>query len=290
MSAPIPVAWSDYNDSEMAVLPFPPEGVRLKLARAHQHLEELRGEINEFFASPPFRVVLLKDESGLNYVLRGYLTHWLPEMVPLVIGDCLQNMRVALDHLAWALAESTGKEPPHHTSFPISLNPDAFHERNKAGKTTGRSGLKKIEALPGEAQTIIEELQPYHGDDPVLHPLWILNEYSRIDRHRTLSVMYAMSGYTDFDIGTLDSSGKIVPLPRDMITDLGMAGGAFFHGTELLRFTLKEPVPDLQVRYESPQYITFGQRYISIGDPLKVLSEIHRHIEQTVLPKFARFF
>ena len=93
----------------MASQPYPPEGVRLELARAHQHLEDLRGEVDAFFESPPFRYVLHKDESELNYVLVGYLTHWLPEMLPLIIGDCLQNMRVALDHLAWALAESTGK-------------------------------------------------------------------------------------------------------------------------------------------------------------------------------------
>jgi len=155
----------------MAAQSYPPEGVRLKLARAHQHLEELRSEIDTFFESPPFRLALHTDESGLNYVLRGYLTHWLPEMVPLIIGDCLQNMRVALDHLIWALAESTGEEPPHHTSFPIYLNPDAFHERNTDGRPTARSGLRRMEAIPDDAQGIVEKLQPYYGDDPPIHPL-----------------------------------------------------------------------------------------------------------------------
>lgn len=274
----------------MALQPYPLEGVRLKLARAYKHLEELRGELGAFYESPPFRTILKRDKSGLNYALIGYLTHWLPEMVPTIIGDCLQNMRVALDHLAWALAESAGEEPPHNTSFPIYLNSDAFHERNKAGKATGRSGLRRIEAIPAEARAIIEELQPYHDNDPSVHPLWVLNEYSRIDRHRTLSVMYAVSDYTNFDVGTLDSSGNFVPLPDDMVTNLGLTGPGFFHGTELARFTLKDSVPNLQVKYESPLYVTFGQRYISIGDPLKVLSNIHGHIEQTILPKFAKFF
>jgi hypothetical protein len=144
----------------LSVHPYPPEGVRLKLARAHGHLQELHGEIDAFFESPPFRIALYRDESGLNYRLIGYLNHWLPEMMPTIIGDCLQNMRVALDHLAWALAESVGEEPPRNTAFPISLNTDAFHERNKAGRATGRSGLKKIEAVPEEAQAVFEELQP----------------------------------------------------------------------------------------------------------------------------------
>ena len=101
--------------------------------------------------------------------------------------------------------------------------------------------------------------------------------------------MYAVSDYTDFDIGTLNSSGKLVSLPKDMVTNLGLAGPGFFHGMDLARFTLREPVPDLRVKYDSPFYITFGQRYISIGDPLEMLGDIHRHIEQTVLPKFAGF-
>ncbi len=123
-----------------------------------------------------------------------------------------------------------------------------------------------------------------------MHPLWNLNEYSRIDRHRTLSVMYALSDYESFDIGTVDSSGNFLSVPRDMVTNLRASGGAFYDGQELLSFTLIEPVSDLLVRYESPPYVAFGQRYISIGDPLKVLNEIHGHIEQAVLPKFAKFF
>lgn len=274
----------------MTAQPYPPEGVRLKLARAHQHLEELRDNIDAFFESPPFRTVLYRDESGLNYALIGYLNHWLPEMVPAIIGDCLQNMRVALDHLAWALAESVGEDPPRSTAFPIYLGSADFHARTNKGKPAGWSGLKKIEAMPNEAQAIIEELQPYHDDDPPGHPLGILNEYSRIDRHRTLSVMYAVSDSTDFDVGTLDSSGDFVSLPNDMVHNLTLSGPGFFHGHELVSFSLRAPVPDLQVKYESPFYITFGQRYISIGDPLEVLEEIHGHIERTILPRFAKFF
>jgi len=262
----------------------------IKLARAHGHLQELHGEIDTFFESPPFQIALHRDESELNYVLVGYLTHWLLEMVPTIIGGCLQNMRVAIDHLAWALAESTGEEPPHNTVFPIYLDSADFHALTNMGKPAPWSGPKKIEAVSDEVQEAIEELQPYHADDPELHPLWILNEYSHIDRHRTTSVIYALSDYTDFDVGTLDSSSELVSLPEDMVTHLGLTSGASYHGTELDRFTLKEPVPDLQVKYDSPFYIAFGQRYISIGDPLEVLGDIHEHIEQMVLPKFAKFF
>ncbi len=123
-----------------------------------------------------------------------------------------------------------------------------------------------------------------------MHPLWVLNEYSRIDRHRTLSVMYSLSDYTDFEIGKIDDSGNYVEITNDEIDHLGMAGGAFYDGTELLWFTLKRPEKNVRVKYHSPQYIAFGQRYISVGDPLERLSEIHEHIQHVILPKFKKFF
>lgn len=73
----------------MAAEPYPPEGVGIKLAGAPKHLEELRGEIDTFFEPPPFRYVLRRD--GLTYVLREYLTRWLPEVLPVIIGDCCRT-------------------------------------------------------------------------------------------------------------------------------------------------------------------------------------------------------
>ena len=147
-----------------------------------------------------------------------------------------------------------------------------------------------MRTLPEEAQAIIEGLQPYHGDDPSMHPLWVLNEYSRIDRHRTLSVMYSLSDYEDFEIGRIDDAGNYVEITNDEIEHLGSARGHFYDGTDLLWFTLKRPEKNVKVKYHSPQYIAFGQRYISVGDPVERCSEIHDHIQQVILPKFEKFF
>jgi hypothetical protein len=271
--------------------PYPPElvGTRLKLDRAYRHLQELHGEITAFLKLQPYRTALYKDEAGLEHVLVGYLTHWPPETLPLIIGDCMQNMRVALDHLAWALAGLSGVKPPRNTAFPIYLNPADFHDRTKKGAPTGRSGLKKIQAIPAEAQETIEELQPYHSEDPELDPLWVLNEYSRIDRHRTLSIVFAMSDYTSVDIGRRTESGGFVSDP-DMVVDSVLSIGDFRHGGELFRFTLKEPDPNVEVRYDSPLYLALGKAYEATGEPvINLLENIHQHIAQEVLPRFERF-
>lgn len=265
-------------------------GTVFKLYRAALHLQELKREIDAYLFSQPHSTVLYSDRSSQRYLLRGHLSHEPPEMLPLIVGDCLQNMRVALDHLAWALAELGGKEPPRNTAFPIYIDRGDFHDKTKKGVPSTKSGLGKMRMLPEEAQTIIESLQPYHGDDPSMHPLWILNEYSRIDRHRTLSVMYSLSDYEEFEIGRIDDSGNYVEITNEELDDLGLASGHFYDGTELLWFTLKRPEKNVRVKYHSPQYIAFGQLYISVGDPLKRLSEIHDHLQRAILPKFEKFF
>lgn len=162
---------------------------------------------------------------------------------------------------AWALAGIGGKEPSRNAAFPIYLAPDDFHERTKKGRPTAGSGLAKIRTMPAEARRMIEELQPWHAEDPELHPLWTLNEYSRIDRHRTLSIIFALDDYSDAVVGRRSESGKFVHDP-DMTANEVLSSGAFYDGAELFRFTLKEPEPNLEVQYESsPLYLSLGKAY-----------------------------
>lgn len=113
-------------------------GAVFKLYRATLHLQELQREIAAYLSSQPHSTALYSHESGRKYLLRGHLSHEPPEVLPLIVGDCLQNMRVALDHLAWALAELGGEEPPRNTAFPIYIDEDDFHDRTKGGSADGQ--------------------------------------------------------------------------------------------------------------------------------------------------------
>lgn len=263
----------------------------LKLWRAQCHLWELSREMADFFKTKPYRTVLYKHEAGLEHVLLVHTTQEPPVSLPLIAGDCMQNMRVALDQLAWALASINGREPPGNTAFPIYLDPDSFHEKTKKGRPAAGSGLAKIRTMPAEAQTMIEALQPYHAEDPELHPLWTLNEYSRIDRHRTLSIIFALDDYSDAVVGRRNTSGEFIPDPG-MTSREVLSSGNYYDGAELFRFTLKRPEPNLDVRYESsPLYLSLGKAYETTGVPIdELLNGIHRHIEQGVLPSFRKFF
>jgi hypothetical protein len=269
--------------------PYPPEGVRLKFNRAHHHLVELDEEIRAFLELKPYRTILHKEDAdGLEYVLRGYVTHRPSEMWPLIIGDCLQNMRAALDHLAWQLVLAAGNSPDTGTAFPIFID-DPFAPG--ASKRLRNGFERNTRDMPSEAITRIKRLQPYNAEDPELDPLWILHDYARIDRHQTISVVLADSETVGVDIGRRIESGEFISDPDIAIENSTLTLGSFVHGAPLFSFTLREPEPNVDVEYDSPLYITFGQAYEVLGEPaVDILSGILRYIQQRVLPQFAEFF
>jgi hypothetical protein len=97
----------------------------------------------------------------------------------LIIGDCLHNLRAALDNLAYDLAVAhTGKEPL----------PSKFASRSEFPIFTDKNLPKFFDVLGGvapSAQAEIEGLQPYHRGEKLRHDfLWQLNKLSNIDKHR----------------------------------------------------------------------------------------------------------
>ena len=54
------------------------------------------------------------------------------------------------------------------------------------------SGLDKIQGVTDlDARAVIRNLQPYKAPEPHRHPLWILHELDRVDKHRALHPVLA---------------------------------------------------------------------------------------------------
>lgn len=266
---------------------YPPHGVRLKLRRAHEHLVMLDKEIKAFHMIQPYRMVHETWADDTVHILRAEITQGLPEMLPVILGDCLQNMRAALEHLAWELVVVGDGAPGSKTGFPI-FKDDPFAP--DADKRLTNSFRNKVRSMPEEAIAILKRLQPHLGDDPEHEFLWLLNEYANIDRHQTLNVVLAISDYIDAQPGKRDNYGKFIPDDSNVLDDM-MVNDVFVHGAELYRATLREPDPNMKMEYNSPLYITFGKAREVMGKPaVDILQGMLRYIEQIVLPQFVRFF
>jgi hypothetical protein len=106
----------------------------------------------------------------------------LDPTLPMIIGDCVHNLRSALDHLVYQLAilNGAGPDAASQTSFPIYLKPKVFNDVvNK----------KVAPFISAAALTVIESLQPYKTSEPEHCALWKVSQLDNIDKHRLFVVV-----------------------------------------------------------------------------------------------------
>jgi hypothetical protein len=148
-------------------------------AEAHRiRFVELEREYGAAVGDPAIAVT---DAVGWTEYRRRQLAD-PPAEVSLVLGECLQAYRSALEHAVYAL--STAVDPTFEgTEFPITLSVKDFEGR-----------LRKLRHLPPAHQTFVASLQPYAMpiSEPKLGTLWQLHDLARIDRHRTIPLTTAV--------------------------------------------------------------------------------------------------
>jgi hypothetical protein len=107
----------------------------------------------------------------------------------LVIGDCVHNLRCALDHLALQLA---GGDPTDTTTmFLISDDAVRYHADAK----------RRLKRVPTPMRERIESLQPFHAADPTHTDLWAINALDNTDKHRLLVVTVARGDQLHLEFG-----------------------------------------------------------------------------------------
>ncbi len=173
----------------------------LKLARSLRYLQDLEGEFRGYVAEAD-KTIEHERHPQIPTQMVTWITADPPARDPfsLLVGDCLQCLRTALDQLAFELATAFTVPLPDEiekaSEFPIfgdeKGDGSARFNRTrskgpKAGLPAPGSGLAKTEGMDPQAQSIIEGLQPYHrGQAYTTDPLWRIHELNRIDKHRLL--------------------------------------------------------------------------------------------------------
>lgn len=176
----------------------PLDGFVLKLNRAEHHLESLRSDIEGFVKSDFYETVTEFDYKG-RLVARLKNVKDPPPELSILIGDCVHNLRSALDHLAYALAAAHTRPFPERfaatSAFPIFETGPLF----RGGRNRGRGAAIKMQGMSRSTRAAIQRLQPYHRrKHPYLELLWMLEELSNIDKHRLVHVTTATVAGTSF--------------------------------------------------------------------------------------------
>jgi hypothetical protein len=150
--------------------------VTLKIKRAKEHAAELQRQLRAFLDSSPYKVGFKHDPKTRKLIYYVASAQPIPDSLPLVTGDVIQNLMCALDHLAYQIVCSdTNDQPPNPNwiYFPIADNLQKY-EAKKAGKMQGAAR---------DSFAAIDTLKPYRGGNDLL---WALYKLNNIEKHRLL--------------------------------------------------------------------------------------------------------
>jgi hypothetical protein len=255
----------------------------LKVARAEQHLAEVKAAMAAYAGSNPFRAVRVQQLRGQQHLwlYRLEMTKEPDPMITVIIGESLYDLRSALDHLAVAMASRNRKAS---AAFPVEWS-DPW-EKDAAGvfaydEERRRSFTSMVKGMPEEAVTMIKVAQPYNRKDSALETLGLISRLENADKHRQLIVL-----------------GHGVADARSVVTVGGEAikqetAGFRPDGEEIAKFGFRNRVPrESEVTVEVSCTATIAIKladidgYFVLPESLEVLI---RWMRDSVIPEFTPF-
>ncbi len=267
-----------------------PPGYQLKLDQAAEHLQSLKAKIERWLGGHPYVLVNKFNPE------RGEHSVWIrPEGEPpaefsIIVGECLYNLRSALDYLVYDLVKAHKGTPlssdvATKSEFPIFIDRNKFEEHRK----------RKIGGIDERAQAVIEGLQPYDKDrgfhsfaslfarrhPEAYHPLWLLHELSNIDKHRERHLTLFGPEAVTFGGHNADFA-EIVD--RDAVS---IKSGTT---VETLRYLPTDPRREVEVHFSFVLNVAFEEGPPAFGEPvLDVLARLHDFITHDILPGLTPF-
>ena len=155
----------------------PFESARRKIARAKKHLDDLTREIRTFVESGAYEQVKEDDPNRPGYTLHKIkLIKAIPISIEDSAGDCIDNLRGALDHACYGAAIASGNPNPRNAYFPFAGDAERL-------ETAIKGNSKDV---PQEIYPLFRRLAPYKGGDELL---WTLNLLCVADKHKIITPM-----------------------------------------------------------------------------------------------------
>lgn len=245
-------------------------GFDVKVERARLHLDALHDANQRLLLDPAYKFVGQIYRNGLDHVYFADNPPSPDATWALIIGDCVHNLRSALDHLAWQLVILAGNTPTEQTQFPIS--PKLCTPKVAGG-------------ISGQATRLIESIQPKHRRNPIGERLWRIRVLDIIDKHRQLLAVAAVVRLT----GTTWDAVHGSPPPDSAMT---YSRVGLEHKKMAVKFTFETPQLDLDPNLNLFSRIAFDKAETLVGgqDATKVLEDLIVCLETDIRPLFAPLF
>jgi len=220
-------------------------GINQKIGRAREHLAAV-GELLQSYDGGS-EIAAEVDANGMLWLTAKLAP--VPDSLPILIGDCVHNLRAALDHLVWQLAIANNKTPNASNMFPICNTPQGFQ---------AQLAKDRLQGVYPNARSAIEALQPYSTGSETLQVISFLDN---VDKHRTLVVARCLITQQQFTLkhpvmqAVVCYGGTVGTKMRGGEKILGMAAGSFGGGLPIIEgkrdvyvaFDEEPPAKDLEV-------------------------------------------
>jgi hypothetical protein len=255
----------------------------LKVQRAERLLDEVKAAMAEYAGRNPYRAVRVRQPKGQRnaWLYRLEMTEEPDPMIPVIIGECLYDLRSALDHLAVATAPRKRKA---NAAFPVETT-DPW-KKDAAGKFVypderRQSFVSKVKDMPAEAVEMIMKAQPYQREGSELETLSLISRLENADKHRTLIAI-----------------GHGVMNARSVVTVGGEAikqetVGFRENGAEIAKFGFRDRTPnesEVTVEVSGTAAIAIKvagtDGYFAMPESLEILV---RWMRESTIPEFAPF-
>jgi len=216
----------------------------LKVDRAEKHLKELKSKMRTYAAKHPYRAVRARQPKGQRdiWVYTLEMTKEPDPKMAVIVGDCLYNLRSALDHLAVGMAPNSRRSK---AAFPVEFT-DPW-ETDASGSFVypderRESFRTKVRGMPDEVVAMIKVAQPYQRtpDELKIDALALISRLENADKHRQLITL----GYGVEDVHTIVTA-------RDDILEQH-ALGFRESGAEVAKFGFsgRRPPPESEVKVQ----------------------------------------
>ena len=174
------------------------DSARLKVVRAQEHLDALRFEARRYLDTRPYEAATERHGDRIDVFPRMKTPP--PVRLSAIIGDCVSNLRSALDYVMWQLAE-------RHTKTPLVVGKDRPYFPIFSDNKAYANNLKHLAryTIPAVALAELEKVQPYHAGHESLASL---RELVNEDKHR-LPLLTIAHTVGPGDIYVRDSNGVV---------------------------------------------------------------------------------
>jgi hypothetical protein len=129
--------------------------------------------------------------------------------------------------------------------FPIQMTAEGFQ----------RVASIQIGDVSPQVHAVIEQLQPFHGKKPDKHPLFLLHELNRIDKHRILNTVVGNTHRVE----AVWTPGANIGLVEDRVVTAPPEG--FAEGAQIARFRFGDSrrCSEANVKFVLHRDVWFGE-------------------------------